>query len=403
MTLTIERLGHRGDGIAPGPVFVPLTLPGEEVEGEVSGDRIDSPRIVTPSPDRVRPPCRHFKSCGGCALQHASDAYVETWKADIVRTALAAHGLDAPIRGVATSPPRSRRRATFSGRRTKKGALVGFHARASDTVIEGPDCQLVLPEIAALLPALTEITKAGASRRGELSLSVTRSQAGADVFVSGGHKLDGPLRATLAQIAQQSGFARLGWDGETVVEIHPPAQSFDGIETVPPPGAFLQATRHGEAALLAAVQEAVGNAKRIVDLFAGCGTFALPLARTADIHAVEAGADMLAALDRAWRHAHGLKQVTTEMRDLFRRPLLAAELDRHDAIVIDPPRAGAEAQTAEIARSAVPRIAAVSCNPATFARDAAMLAGAGYSLDWVQVVDQFRWSPHVELAAQFSR
>lgn len=403
MTLTIERLGHRGDGIAPGPVFVPLTLPGEEVEGEIDGDRMPAPRIMTPSTERVRPPCRHFKSCGGCALQHASDAFVETWKADLVRSALAAHGLEAPIRGVDTSPSRSRRRAVFSGRRTKKGALVGFHARASDTVVEVPDCDVVLPEIVALLPALVEITRVGASRRGELSLTVTWSGAGADVAVRGGHEADGPMRVTLAQLAQEQGLARLCWEGETIVEIRPPAQDFVGIETVPPPGAFLQATRHGEAALLRAVKEAVGRAERIVDLFAGCGTFALPLAKGAMIHAVEFSADMLAALDRAWRHAHGLKQVTTETRDLFRRPLLATELRKYDAIVLDPPRAGAEGQIAQIAASEVPRVAHVSCNPVTFARDAATLVSAGYRLDWVQVVDQFRWSPHTELAAQFSR
>ena len=403
MSVTIQRLGHRGDGIAPGPLFVPLTLPGEVVEGDIEGDRIAAPRIVTPSPDRVAPPCRHFKSCGGCALQHASDSFVETWKADQVRTALAAHGLDAPIRGVATSPPGSRRRAVFSGRRTKKGALVGFHARASDAIVEVPDCQLVVPGIAALLPALAELTRAHATRRGELWLTVTWSPAGADLSLAGGPDLDGPRRAALGAFAAQAGLARLTWNGEPIAEARPPAQDFAGIETVPPAGAFLQATAHCETALRGAVAQAVGTAARIVDLFAGCGTFALPLARHAAVHAVESDAGMLAALDRAWRHAPGLKKVTTEPRDLFRRPLLTAELDRYDAIVIDPPRAGAEAQTAQIAGSRVGRVAFVSCNPVTFARDAATLAGAGYRLDWIDVVDQFRWSPHVELAACFSR
>ncbi|WP_172297896.1 class I SAM-dependent RNA methyltransferase [Pseudoruegeria sp. HB172150] len=400
--VTIERLGHLGDGIAPGPVFVPLTLPGEVVEGEVDGDRIAAPRIVTPSADRVRPPCRHFKSCGGCALQHASGGFLETWKADQVRIALAAHGLKAPIRGVATSPPQSRRRATFSGRRTKKSALVGFHARASDTVVEVPDCQLVLPEIAALLPALAELTQIGASRRGELSFTVTWSAAGADLAVSGGVRLDGPFRVRLAEFAGKAGLARLVWDDDLVVEAAPPVQRFDLIETVPPPGAFLQATAEGEKALLASVKEAVGDAARVADLFSGCGTFALPLARNAEVHAVEGLPALLSALDVGWRRAQGLKRITTEARDLFRRPLLAQELARYDAIVIDPPRAGAEAQTEQIAAAGIPRIAAVSCNPVTFARDAAILCKAGYRLDWIDVVDQFRWSPHVELAAQFS-
>ncbi|WP_425050993.1 class I SAM-dependent RNA methyltransferase [Psychromarinibacter sp. S121] len=407
MTLTIERLGHRGDGIAHGdggaPVFVPLTLPGEVVDGEVEGDRMPAPRIVTPSADRVKAPCRHYKACGGCALQHASDGFVEQWKAGLVTSALAAHGIEAPVLGVATSPAQSRRRAVLSGRRTKKGALVGFHARASDTIVEVPDCQLALPEIAALLPMLEKLTQTGASRRGELSLTVTWSGAGPDISVTGGRELDGPFRIELAGFAEQHGLARLSWDGETVVERHPPAQSFDGIETVPPPGAFLQATRHGEASLLASLRDAVGGAKKIADLFAGCGTFSLPLAKTAEVHAVESGADMLKALDTAWRRGAGLKRVTTEARDLFRRPLLRSELAGYDAIVIDPPRAGAEAQSEEIAASSVPVIGAVSCNPVTFARDAAVLIAGGYRLEWLRVVDQFRWSTHVELAARFVR
>ncbi len=407
MTLTIERLGHRGDGIAHGdggaPVFVPLTLPGEVVDGAVEGGRMPAPRIVTPSADRVKAPCRHYKACGGCALQHARDGFVEQWKAGLVTSALAAHGIEAPVLGVATSPAQSRRRAVLSGRRTKKGALVGFHARASDTIVEVPDCQLVLPEIAALLPMLEKLTQTGASRRGELSLTVTWSGAGPDISVTGGRELDGPFRIELAGFAEQHGLARLSWDGETVVERHPSAQSFDGIETVPPPGAFLQATRHGEASLLASLRDAVGGAKKIADLFAGCGTFSLPLAKTAEVHAVESGADMLKALDTAWRRGAGLKRVTTEARDLFRRPLLRSELAGYDAIVIDPPRAGAEAQSEEIAASSVPVIGAVSCNPVTFARDAAVLIAGGYRLEWLRVVDQFRWSTHVELAARFVR
>ncbi len=403
MILTVDRLGHLGDGIAAGPVYAPLTLPGEVVEGDMTGDRMSAPRIVTPSPDRVRPPCPHFKSCGGCALQHASDEFVASWKAGIVRSALAAHGLGVPILKVETSPPKSRRRAVLAGRRTKKGAIVGFHARASDTVIEVPNCQLLLPQIVDLIPVLENLTQIGTSRKAELALTVTWSEAGADVVVKGGKPLDGRFRTELASFAVKNGLVRLTWDDDLIAERHPPVQRFDGIAVIPPPGAFLQATHHGEAALLAAVTRAVGPAKRIVDLFAGCGTFALPLARRAQVHAVEGSPDMLSALDTAWREATGLKRVTTEARDLFRRPLVPLELKRFDAAVIDPPRAGAKAQIAELAASGIPRIAAVSCNPVTFARDAKTLIDAGYSLDWVEVIDQFRWSPHVELAARFTR
>jgi 23S rRNA (uracil1939-C5)-methyltransferase len=398
--VTIQRLGHRGDGVAEGPLYVPLTLPGEVVEGEPDGDRIDTPRILQPSADRVTAPCPHYRSCGGCGLMHASDDFVARWKVEVIETALAAHGIEAPMRPIHTSPPRSRRRATLAGRRTKKGALVGFHARRSNTIVPIRECHVLAPQLLATLPALEEITRLGASRSGVLGLSVTLSPAGIDLRVTGGKSLDGPLRAALSRFAAQ--FVRLTWDEELVFVDRSPVQCFGAAEVTPPPGAFLQATAEGEAALLSAVEEATEGATRIADLFSGCGTFALPLAQRGAVHAVEGDAALLGALGQAARHTPGLKPVTTETRDLFRRPLEPDELSHFDAIVIDPPRAGAEAQTRALAEARVPRIAAVSCNPVSFARDAAILAGAGYRLDWVQPVDQFRWSPHVELAASFT-
>ena len=400
MKVTIERLGHRGDGVGPGPVFVPLTLPGEEVEVD---DESGALRILTRSDQRVRPPCPHFKGCGGCALQHASDAFVADWKLGVVRAALAAQGLEARMRPIATSPARSRRRATLAGKRSKKGVIVGFHARASDTVVPVPGCQLLHPGLMACLPALEEITALGASRKGTLDLALTLSEAGVDLSVTGAKSMDAALFAALGALAQAHDLARLSWNSDLVAERRPPVQRMGRALVSPPPGAFLQATAEGEAALVGAVQEAVGGAKRMADLFAGCGTFALPLAERAEIHAVEGEAALLAALDQGWRRAEGLRRVTTETRDLFRRPLMPDELARFDALVIDPPRAGAEAQVAQIAASAVPVVAMVSCNPVTFARDARVLVQAGFALDWVQVVDQFRWSPHVELAARFAR
>lgn len=403
MKLTIERLGHLGDGIAEGPIFVPMTLPGEVVEGDIEGDQMLNPRILTPSPDRVRAPCPHFKACGGCLMQHASDGFVAAWKQDIVRTALKAQGIETVFREIQTSPPQSRRRASLSGTRTKKGATVGFHGRASGTIVPIPSCKLLHPDLMAAIPALEQLTVTGGSRKGEISFSVTRSAEGLDVLATAGKPLDGSLRIELATMAERFGLARLEWDGELVAQHMPPAQRFGKASVVPPPGAFLQATEQGEAALLAAVVETVGDARRVADLFAGCGTFALPLAAKAEVLAVESEAPMVAALDQGWRMASGLKRVTTETRDLFRRPLYPDELKRFDAVVIDPPRAGAEAQIEQIARSSVPVIAAVSCNPVTFARDAKILLDAGYTLNWVQVVDQFRWSSHVELVASFSK
>lgn len=403
MALTITRLGHHGDGVANGPVFVPRTLPGEVVEGEVTGDRITAPRILTPSPERIAAPCPHYKACGGCAVQHARTGFITDWKEGVIRQALAAQGLDAEFRMPHVSPLNARRRATFSGRRLKKGALVGFHARASDTVASVPECLILRPGLTAALPLLEELVLLAGSRKGEMALSLTITDTGLDLSVTGGKPMDGPLQATLGQWAGANGLARLAWDGEVIAQSAPPLHSFGRARVTPPPGAFLQATAEAQTALQAAVAEAVGEATRVADLFAGCGTFALPLAERAEVHAVESVGAMLAALDHGWRHATGLKRVTHETRDLFRNPLLPEELSRYDAIVIDPPRAGADAQAVAVAQSRVPRVAAVSCNPVTFARDAKILCDAGYRLEWVQMVDQFRFSPHVELAAAFAR
>ncbi|WP_188791060.1 class I SAM-dependent RNA methyltransferase [Salipiger pallidus] len=402
----IERLGHQGDGIAQGAdgtVFVPGALPGEVVEGEVAGDQMAAPRILTPSSMRVKAPCRHARSCGGCQLQHAREDFTESWKQQVVRNALSAHGLECDFRPCAISAPQTRRRAAFSATRTKKGALAGFHMKRSDVIISVPDCLLVDPALAAALPLVEELAVLGASRKGEISVLVTQSGSGLDVAVTGGKELDAQLQSDLAAIARAHGCARIAWGDEVALTRMPATQVMGRAEVVPPPGAFLQATPEGEAALLADVREIVGDAGHVVDLFAGCGTFALPLAENARVHAVEGDKAMTAALDKGWRMAKGLRHVTTEARDLFRNPLLPDELRRFEAAVIDPPRAGAEAQIAQLVEARIPRIAHVSCNPVTFARDAAALVGAGYTLDWLRVVDQFRWSTHVELVAAFTR
>ncbi len=399
---TILRLGHQGDGIADGPIYAPRTLPGEVVSGILEGSQLTDIRVITPSDQRVKAPCRHYKACGGCQLQHASDPFVADWKVGVVRTALAAQGLEAPMRPIHTSPDHSRRRATIAVRRTKKGTLAGFHGRGSDTITEIPDCHLLDPDLIAGIPVAEALAVLGGSRKGVLAVTLTLSEAGLDVSVSGGKPLDGPFELALAQTTERFAIARLAWDGEVIAMRAAPVQRFGMAEVVPPPGAFLQATKDGEQALTQAVLEIVAGAKHVADLFAGCGTFSLPLAKTAEVHAVEGEADMTQALDTGWRKATDLKRITTQARDLFRRPLMPDELRPFDAVVLDPPRAGAEAQVAELTQAKPPVIAYVSCNPVSFARDARHLVNAGYTFDWVQVVDQFRWSSHTELAASFT-
>ena len=406
MQFRVMRLGHRGDGVArttEGEVFIPFALPGEIIEGTPRDGRIDKPAIVTPSPARVKPPCPHFGTCGGCALQHASDMFLARWKSDVVRQALAARGIDFNPEPAATSGANTRRRATLAGKRTKKGALVGFHGRASDMIVPIPSCTLLDRAIIDALPWFEKLVRLGGTRRGEVAISVTTSLNGLDIGISGAKKPDMQLLSELGALARQAGFARLTWNDEIIATIAPAEQLFGEVRITPPPGAFLQATPEGQNALISAVQQAVAGAHRIADLFAGCGTFSLPPARQAEVAAIEGDADALSALQAAWRATAGMKAITTQRRDLFRRPLLTAELDQFDAVVLDPPRAGAFAQAGQLATSAVSRVVHVSCNPVTFARDADILLRGGFRLDDLTVVDQFRWSPHVELVAVFSR
>lgn len=401
----IQRLGHHGDGIAEGPsgpLYAPMTLPGERVSGTIAGDRLEGVKILEPSPERVAAPCRHFRSCGGCAVQHAGEDYVAAWKRGIVEVALKGQGLEAGISGVATSPARSRRRASLSARKTKGGALAGFHGRASGAIVEVPDCQLLHPDLMRALPVAEGLARVGGARKGEISVLATLSEAGLDISVTGGKPLDEPLRMELTTAAQELDLARLSWEGELIVTRNPPFQRFGRAQVVPPPGAFLQATHHGEQTLLNEVLRVTKGAKRVADLFAGCGTFALPISERAEVLAVEGHRDMTAALEEGWRRAGGLHALKAVQRDLFRNPLEGDDFKGIDAAVIDPPRAGAEAQTRALAEARVPVIAAVSCNPVTFARDARLLLAAGYEMGEVLVVDQFRWSPHVEVVTGFS-
>lgn len=396
----IEGLTHLGLGkVDDGRTLLPRVLPGEEIEVTQDG----TVRIITPSPDRVTAPCRHFKTCGGCAMQHATDDFVADWKMDIVQRALSAQRIKTSFRNVLTSPPQSRRRAKIAGKRTKGGAMLGFHAKGTHNLVATPNCQLLTQGIMAAFPILEKLVVIAASRKAEIALTVTETAAGLDVYVDTEMTLTPELRQTLAVFAQENGIARLVWPTEPVVTMNPPEQFFGTTRVTPPAGAFLQATKHGEASLLAAVEEITAQANRIVDLFSGCGTFALPLSARAEIHAVEGDSNMVAALDRGWRGGRNLKRITSETRDLYRRPLEPDELLKFDAAVIDPPRAGAEAQIATIAMSAINTIAMVSCNPVTFARDSLSLEKAGFTLNWVQVVDQFRWSPHVEMVGNFTR
>ncbi|MGB3809394.1 MAG: class I SAM-dependent RNA methyltransferase [Parvibaculum sp.] len=409
--VTISSLGHLGDGVAETPtgqLFVPFTLAGERALVRPSGEgRAELLKVLEASSERVAAPCKHFGICGGCTLQHMEMASYAGWKRLQVTAALNARGLDCDVDPLVPATPRSRRRASFAATRTKKGVTIGYYGRASHTIIAIQECPLVVPEIESAFADLAHLVEPGLSRKGRASLAVTATDAGLDVAVSGGKEApDGVLRAELAKRAAAVNLARLTWDGDILAERRIPLVTFSGLSVAPPPDSFLQATVEGEATLVRLVLEAVGDAKRVADLFAGCGTFTAALAKRSAVLAVEGEAKQIAALDRALRMqgpALGLKPVDLVTRDLFRRPIHASELLKTDAVVFDPPRAGAAAQAEMLAKSSVPLIIGVSCNPATFARDARTLVDGGYKLTRVTPVDQFLWSPHIELVGIFRK
>jgi 23S rRNA (uracil1939-C5)-methyltransferase len=401
--VTIDRLGAGGDGIADtpaGPLYVPFALPGERANVARIKDRGEIVALLETSPQRVAPACRHFGDCGGCAIQHLEDGAYRVWKRGKVVEALRARGIDAPVGDLVPCVPGTRRRVTYSARRTQASVLLGYHAAHSDRIVDISEDPITLPAIVDRLADLRRLAATLATGSDAFKLAVTATDSGLDIDGTGLPKLSEPIRLAAGDIAARAGFARLSVGGDVLVEPRKPRVTFGGIAVEPPPGAFLQATAQAESTMAALVLGHLAKAKRVADLFAGCGTFALRLAPAAEVHAAESDAAALAALDRAFRSSGGtLRRVTTEKRDLFRRPLTSADLDRFDGVVFDPPRAGAEDQSKQIARSSVPLVAAVSCNPGTLARDLAILIAGGYRVTQVVPIDQFLWSPHVEAVA----
>ena len=396
----IVRLAARGDGVTDDGRFVPGAAVGDSVVRD--GERW----VVVPGPGHVAPVCRHVPDCGGCQLQHIADAGYAAFVTERIVSALAGVGIAAAsLAPVALSPPRSRRRASL--RAVKRGGRLslGFNANATHRIIDLQQCEVLTPELFGLVAPLRALLQAIVADGQGAGVTLTGSDTGTDLLLANvsAERLDAIERLT--GFAAAHDLARLSIDGahgvETLVEARQPVLTMGGVTVPLPPAPFLQATREGEAALVAAVTEAAGGAARVADLFCGLGTLALPLSRSARVLAVDAAGPAVATLADAARRAG--RALAVAHRDLFRRPLTPAELSAFDAVVFDPPRAGAAAQCAALARSAVPVIVAVSCNPSTFARDAQTLVEGGYRLDRLWPVAQFRWSTHVELVARFSR
>ena len=385
----VVRIAARGDGVTSSGRHVPFGVP---------GDALLDDGALAPGPHHQEPPCRHFPECGGCQLQHADDQAYGGYLVSRIETALAQHALTAEVRQPHLSPPRSRRRAALRALKVGQGAVLGFNAEKSHRIVDMRECHILRPELFALVAPLRALLGdlLRPKRSGEVQLTLI--DRGADVLLTGVNAEGLTAIEQLTSFAAAHGLARLSIDQgigpETLYEPEPATVTLSGTPVSFPVGGFLQATVDGEAALVGCVRDAVNGAQSTADLFAGLGTFALAVRAT---YAAEASRDAAAALKRA---APG---TAVEHRDLYRRPLDARELERFDAVILDPPRAGAEEQVRNLAQSAVSRIAYVSCNPATFARDAKLLVDGGYALEWVGPVGQFRWSTHTELAACFTR
>jgi 23S rRNA (uracil1939-C5)-methyltransferase len=407
--LVIARVGHRGDGVAEsasGPVYVPYTLPGDVVDAEaVPGhpDRRHLLRIESPSPERVAPFCPHFGLCGGCAIQHWRDESYRAWKRDLVVSALAQAQIDTRVDALIDAHGEGRRRAVFHARRSAKDIIeVGFSALRAHTIVPIDRCPVLAPDMDGAIDAAWKIAEVLKSQGKPLDIQITATNGGLDIDVRGSGPLDASRTAALARAAASGRIARITRHGELVTQVAPPVVTMGRAQVTLPPGSFLQATALGEDTLARLVADHAGKAKRLADLFCGVGPFALRLAERARVAACDSDANAINSLTRATATA-GLKPIEGSVRDLFRRPLSATELNGFDAVIFDPPRQGAEMQAREIARSKVPVAIAVSCNAATFARDAKILVAGGYRCEGVTPVDQFKYTAHVEIVARFAR
>jgi 23S rRNA (uracil1939-C5)-methyltransferase len=414
--LVIERLGGGGDGVGTAEdhrIYVPYAAPGDRVrarlgrpDGQVwRGEFIE---MVEAGPNHRDPPCPHFGPCGGCQVQHLAAPVYTEWKRGLLVNALSRQGIEGEVGALVETPARSRRRASLAARRGGSGVFLGFNEAGSSRIIDLTDCVVLRPEITALLPPLRAVLAGILPQNGGADLTVTLLEDGIDLVVVADNKLDLAMRERLAEFAVAQDLARLSWRGadefnDPVAHRRSGVIRFDGIPVTIPPGGFLQASAEGEAALTGLVRDGVGAARKIADLFCGAGTFALPLAGGAHVTAIDGEAAAIDALATAARRGGRGERVAAQRRDLFRQPLTAVELKGFDAVVFDPPRAGARDQAEALAASAVPLVVAVSCNPSSLARDARILVDGGYRLERATPVDQFLWSTHLEAVAVFRK
>jgi len=405
--VTIDEIGARGDGIATvdgNQIYVPCTAPGDVVTVELRGQRGQISELISQSPHRAAPPCPHFGSCGGCSLQHLDAGYYSDWKRGLVINALVRadfeEGLVAPL---IACEPSSRRRAEFSVFKNKAGLTFGFNSRRSDSISEIESCSILHPKLSSRLSDLKTFSAAVPARSFDLGVTICKNGLDINIVCENLDELSATEISTLANQMRAVSCIRLSLNGEAEIELEKPVIRLGAINVSPPPGTFLQASKAAEEVLATLVLQNLGQAKRVADLFSGSGTFTFRIAEGAAVDAYDADRSAIAALDLATRGASLSHPIKAIVQNLYDRPVMADELKQYDAIIFDPPRGGSKAQADEIALSQVPKVISVSCNPVSFARDAAILRAGGYALSQVTPVDQFVYSSHVELVGVFTK
>ncbi|MBL4739734.1 MAG: class I SAM-dependent RNA methyltransferase [Sneathiella sp.] len=417
LKLTIDHIGSNGDGVAikdDRPYYVPFTAPGDIITATVKEERgrgfiAELEELQTPSPLRRKAACKHFMTCGGCSLQHLDDATLANWKKDRITEPLVRANVDFDtIEDTLTSPQGSRRRVEFVAAKRKKGVMIGYHLKKSHQIFDVGECPILSPDLLALVKPLRLMLPIIMARNSEARLILTSTVNGPDLLISANIELDLEVREVLADFCQKHSLSRITLRNEKerfeekVVTRKPTAIKIENFDAEVPPGGFLQATEEGQETLISLMKQYLSKNKNVVDLFSGCGSFTLPAGATSKkVEAFEGNEDMVAALQKS-ANKHMLP-IVAQYRDLFRRPLIFDELNKFDTAIIDPPRAGATAQVAELAMSKISTIIFISCNPNSFARDAKLLLDGGYQLKKVIPIDQFLWSPHVELFSIFEK
>jgi 23S rRNA (uracil1939-C5)-methyltransferase len=406
--LEISEIGARGDALAGDPqrpTYVPMALPGERVRAKVLGDRAEVLEVLTQSADRQAAACAHFGRCGGCQLQHWKDQPYLAWKGARVAQALSRRGIEVPPTPAIAAWGEGRRRAALHAQRRGPSVQIGFIERGGARIEPVTQCPVLAAPLEALLPHLREVAALFLPQRGEITLHLLLTETGIDLAIKGAGRLTERAKfEAAAALAEKLDLARLSADGEPLITRRAPVLKMGITRVFPPAGAFTQPTVMGENLLCDLVDEALAGSERVIDLFSGLGTFTLRVARYAEVRAVESDETMLAALKQAADGAGGaLKQVSALRRDLLRTPLSSLEMKKIDAVVMDPPRSGAKLQAEQIGKSGVRKLAYVSCDPATFARDVRVLVDCGFVLTKVVAMDQFRWSPHVEVVGMLER